>query len=98
MATALDLKRRYWVSYRREQDASGRLAELEEQFVVQLGVVASEVAKVNVELRVTTWTLELRCHSNGIARRPDLAQGGGNDPSQISAAIEKFKALIQAGA
>jgi hypothetical protein len=42
MATALDLKRRYWVSYRREQDASGRLAELEEQFVVQLDEVSTE--------------------------------------------------------
>eukprot|EP01047_Picozoa_sp_COSAG01_P046035 COSAG01_NODE_4290_length_5170_cov_2.814829_3_plen_183_part_00 len=65
MATALDLKRRYWVSYRREQDASGRLAELEEQFVVQL----DEVEALKREQALMVQTLQVfkaACDAAGI--------------------------------
>ena len=35
-ADVVKLKQHYWVSQSREQDASGRLAEMETQFVVQV--------------------------------------------------------------
>ena len=39
--TELRLRQEYWVVHQREQDASGRLAEMEEQFVVQLDELAA---------------------------------------------------------